>query len=95
MAILNELSPLGFGSGSGPRKRDCEIRIGPAEGLVYIRRNAKRKKDKGKAIMIEDELVQKKSKKKCLVIKKPLDYKNRLMREKEKGLQEMLKLPNN
>ncbi|GJZ59521.1 hypothetical protein Tco_0615337 [Tanacetum coccineum] len=34
-----------------------------AEGLVYIRRSAKKKKDKGKAIMIEDESVQKKSKK--------------------------------
>ncbi|GJU89395.1 hypothetical protein Tco_1301818 [Tanacetum coccineum] len=33
------------------------------EGLVYIRRSAKKKKDKGKAIMIEDESVQKKSKK--------------------------------
>ncbi|GJS32383.1 hypothetical protein Tco_0530765 [Tanacetum coccineum] len=34
-----------------------------AEGLVYIRMSAKKKKDKGKAIMIEDESVQKKSKK--------------------------------
>ncbi|GKC62337.1 hypothetical protein Tco_1094935 [Tanacetum coccineum] len=34
-----------------------------AEGLVYIRRSAKNKKDKGKAIMIEDKSVQKKSKK--------------------------------
>ncbi|GKA40209.1 hypothetical protein Tco_0732802, partial [Tanacetum coccineum] len=34
-----------------------------AEGLVYIRRSAKKKKDKGKAIMIEDESIQKKSKK--------------------------------
>ncbi|GJW86828.1 hypothetical protein Tco_0162168 [Tanacetum coccineum] len=33
------------------------------ESLVYIRRSAKKKKDKGKAIMIEDESVQKKSKK--------------------------------
>ncbi|GKD45919.1 hypothetical protein Tco_1270564 [Tanacetum coccineum] len=35
-----------------------------AERLVYIRRSAKKKKDKGKAIVIEDESVQKKSKKK-------------------------------
>ncbi|GKF27521.1 ribonuclease H-like domain-containing protein, partial [Tanacetum coccineum] len=62
---------------------------------VYIRRSEKKKKDKGKAIMIEDESVQKKSKKKGLVMKKLLDYKNRLMRKKEKVLQEMLKLPNN
>ncbi|GJX97114.1 hypothetical protein Tco_0352912 [Tanacetum coccineum] len=34
-----------------------------AESLVYISRSAKKKKDKGKAIMIEDESVQKKSKK--------------------------------
>ncbi|GJZ79545.1 putative ribonuclease H-like domain-containing protein [Tanacetum coccineum] len=34
-----------------------------AESLVYIRRCAKKKKDKGKAIVIEDESVQKKSKK--------------------------------
>ncbi|GJS01337.1 hypothetical protein Tco_0317845 [Tanacetum coccineum] len=34
-----------------------------AESLVYIRRSAKKKKDKGKAIMIKDESVQKKSKK--------------------------------
>ncbi|GKF35749.1 hypothetical protein Tco_0112507, partial [Tanacetum coccineum] len=31
--------------------------------LVYIRRSAEKRKDKGKAIMIEDESVQKKSKK--------------------------------
>ncbi|GKD88408.1 hypothetical protein Tco_1363915 [Tanacetum coccineum] len=35
-----------------------------AESLVYIRRSAMKKKDKGKAIMIEDDSVQKKSKKK-------------------------------
>ncbi|GJR72557.1 hypothetical protein Tco_0084922 [Tanacetum coccineum] len=34
-----------------------------AESLVYIRRSAKKKKDKGKVIVIEDESVQKKSKK--------------------------------
>ncbi|GJT04532.1 hypothetical protein Tco_0838994 [Tanacetum coccineum] len=34
-----------------------------AKNLVYIRRSAEKKKDKGKAIMIEDESVQKKSKK--------------------------------
>ncbi|GKD42263.1 hypothetical protein Tco_1266908 [Tanacetum coccineum] len=34
-----------------------------AESLVYIRRSEKKKKDKGKAILIEDESVQKKSKK--------------------------------
>ncbi|GJU34691.1 hypothetical protein Tco_1183045 [Tanacetum coccineum] len=35
-----------------------------AESLVYIRRSAKKKKDKGKEIMIKDESVQKNSKKK-------------------------------
>ncbi|GJY12914.1 hypothetical protein Tco_0382223 [Tanacetum coccineum] len=34
-----------------------------AENLVYIRRSAKKRKDKGKAIMKEDESVQKKEKK--------------------------------
>ncbi|GJZ19316.1 hypothetical protein Tco_0555906 [Tanacetum coccineum] len=34
-----------------------------AESLVYIRRSEKKKKDKGKAIVIEDESVQRKSKK--------------------------------
>ncbi|GKC63168.1 hypothetical protein Tco_1095766 [Tanacetum coccineum] len=34
-----------------------------AESLVYIRRSAKKKKDKGKEIMIEGESIQKKSKK--------------------------------
>ncbi|GJS83967.1 hypothetical protein Tco_0750508, partial [Tanacetum coccineum] len=34
-----------------------------AENLVYIRRSAKKRKDKGKAIMKEDESIQKKSKK--------------------------------
>ncbi|GKE20090.1 hypothetical protein Tco_1431602, partial [Tanacetum coccineum] len=34
-----------------------------AANLVYIRRSAEKRKDKGKAIMIEDESVQKKSKK--------------------------------
>ncbi|GKA34708.1 hypothetical protein Tco_0721137 [Tanacetum coccineum] len=34
-----------------------------AANLVYIRRSAEKRKDKGKAIMIEDEYVQKKSKK--------------------------------
>ncbi|GJV43453.1 hypothetical protein Tco_1427989 [Tanacetum coccineum] len=33
------------------------------KNLVYIRRSAEKRKDKGKAIMIEDESVQKKSKK--------------------------------
>nr|GFB32110.1 hypothetical protein [Tanacetum cinerariifolium] len=33
------------------------------ENLVYIRRSAKKRKDKGKAIMKEDKSVQKKSKK--------------------------------
>ncbi|GKD26233.1 hypothetical protein Tco_1232447, partial [Tanacetum coccineum] len=39
------------------------------ESLVYIRRSAKKKKDKGKAIMIEDESVQKKSKKDAEIAK--------------------------
>ncbi|GKF87205.1 hypothetical protein Tco_0258082, partial [Tanacetum coccineum] len=34
-----------------------------AENLVYIRRSAKKRKDKGKSIMKDDESVQKKSKK--------------------------------
>ncbi|GKF23749.1 hypothetical protein Tco_0076071 [Tanacetum coccineum] len=34
-----------------------------AENLVYIRRSAEKRKDKGKAIMKEDKYVQKKSKK--------------------------------
>ncbi|GJX49436.1 hypothetical protein Tco_0276281 [Tanacetum coccineum] len=34
-----------------------------AENLVYIRRSAEKRKDKGKAIMKEDESIQKKSKK--------------------------------
>ncbi|GKF07413.1 hypothetical protein Tco_0041637 [Tanacetum coccineum] len=34
-----------------------------AENLVYIRRSAEKRKDKGKAIMKEDESVQKKTKK--------------------------------
>ncbi|GKF75267.1 hypothetical protein Tco_0224711, partial [Tanacetum coccineum] len=34
-----------------------------AANLVYIRRSVEKRKDKGKAIMIEDESVQKKSKK--------------------------------
>ncbi|GJS82665.1 hypothetical protein Tco_0749206 [Tanacetum coccineum] len=44
-----------------------------SESLVYIRRSAKKKKDKGKAIVIEDESVQKKSKKK--VQEERLGYK--------------------
>ncbi|GKA33571.1 hypothetical protein Tco_0720000 [Tanacetum coccineum] len=44
-----------------------------AISLVYIRRSAKKKKDKGKAIVIEDESVQKKSKKK--VQEERLGYK--------------------
>ncbi|GJW33808.1 hypothetical protein Tco_0053840 [Tanacetum coccineum] len=53
-----------------------------AEGLVYIRRSAKKKKDKGKAIMIEDESVQKKSKKQM--------QKERLGHEKDIRLQEQI-----
>ncbi|GKD14408.1 hypothetical protein Tco_1198815, partial [Tanacetum coccineum] len=34
-----------------------------AANLVYIRRSAKKRKDKGKAIMKEDESIQKKTKK--------------------------------
>ncbi|GJY81603.1 hypothetical protein Tco_0494354 [Tanacetum coccineum] len=66
-----------------------------AERLVYIRRSAKKKKDKGKAIVIGDESVQKNPKeasarKKGLVMRSQLDYKNRFDDEKEKGCMKML-----
>ncbi|GJS97059.1 hypothetical protein Tco_0804027 [Tanacetum coccineum] len=41
----------------------CALLLARSAG-VYIRRSEKKKKDKGKAILIEDESVQKKSKKK-------------------------------
>ncbi|GJR60770.1 hypothetical protein Tco_1502932 [Tanacetum coccineum] len=47
---------------SPPRVSTAED-ISGAEILVYIRRSAKKRKDKGKAIMKEDESVQKKTKK--------------------------------
>ncbi|GJX64093.1 putative ribonuclease H-like domain-containing protein [Tanacetum coccineum] len=67
-----------------------------AENLVYIRRSAEERKDKGKAIMKEDESVQKKSKKQLeqennLGMKKLLDCKNKLMKKKDNGLLGMQK----
>ncbi|GJX92619.1 hypothetical protein Tco_0347205 [Tanacetum coccineum] len=68
-----------------------------AENLVYIRRNAEKRKDKdkGKAIMGEDESLQKKTKKQQeqedLGMKRLLDCKNRLMKKKDKGLPGMQK----
>ncbi|GKC76042.1 hypothetical protein Tco_1126816, partial [Tanacetum coccineum] len=47
---------------SPPRVSTAED-ISGAETLVYIRRSAEKRKDKGKAIMKEDESVQKKAKK--------------------------------
>ncbi|GJY03393.1 hypothetical protein Tco_0369333 [Tanacetum coccineum] len=47
---------------SPPRVSTTED-ISGAETLVYIRRSAKKRKDKGKAIMKEDKSVQKKAKK--------------------------------
>ncbi|GJW31223.1 hypothetical protein Tco_0051255, partial [Tanacetum coccineum] len=42
----------------------CDSKVSTdAKDLVYIRRSAEKRKDKGKAIMKEDESVQKKSKK--------------------------------
>ncbi|GKB00529.1 hypothetical protein Tco_0828522 [Tanacetum coccineum] len=46
---------------SPPRVSTAED-ISSAETLVYIRRSAEKRKDKGKAIMKEDEFVQKKTK---------------------------------
>ncbi|GJT96936.1 hypothetical protein Tco_1092454 [Tanacetum coccineum] len=61
-----------------------------AANLVYIRRSAEKRKDKGKAIMKKDEFVQKKAKKQLeqedLGMKKLLDCKNILMKKKNKGL---------
>ncbi|GJX74814.1 hypothetical protein Tco_0313409 [Tanacetum coccineum] len=67
-----------------------------AANLVYIRRSAKKRKDKGKAIMKEDEYVQKKSKKQLeqerLGHKELLDTKKQIfMRKKTKGLLRMQK----
>ncbi|GJZ75571.1 hypothetical protein Tco_0640036 [Tanacetum coccineum] len=53
-----------------------------AKNLVYIRRSAEKRKDKGKAIMKEDESVQKKT-------KKQLDQE-RLGHEEAKRLQEQI-----
>ncbi|GKE27162.1 hypothetical protein Tco_1442546 [Tanacetum coccineum] len=83
MATLNELSPLGFGSDSGPSIASATPEVSTAaKGLVYIRRSLKKKKDKGKAIMIEDESVQKKSKKKM--------QEKRLSHEEDIRLQEQI-----
>ncbi|GJW23037.1 hypothetical protein Tco_0033659, partial [Tanacetum coccineum] len=53
-----------------------------AGSLVYIRRSEKKKKDKGKAILIEDESVQKKSKKQ--------EQEERLSHEEAIRLQEQI-----
>ncbi|GJX31245.1 hypothetical protein Tco_0241100 [Tanacetum coccineum] len=63
------------------------------------KRSVKKKKDKGKAIVIEDESVQKKSKKQVqeerLGYKEAIRLQEQIDKEERKGLQEMLKLPNN
>ncbi|GKF32171.1 hypothetical protein Tco_0101969 [Tanacetum coccineum] len=56
--------------------------VSAAENLMYIRRSAEKRKDKGKAIMKEDESVQKK-------IKKQLEQK-RLGHEEAIRLQEQI-----
>ncbi|GKD73572.1 hypothetical protein Tco_1331854, partial [Tanacetum coccineum] len=66
-----------------------------AENLVYIRRSAEKRKYKGKAIMKEDESVQKKTKKQLeqerLRHKEAISCKNRLIKKKDKGLLGMQK----
>ncbi|GJV92379.1 putative ribonuclease H-like domain-containing protein [Tanacetum coccineum] len=64
--LIGEPTELVEDQGSGKKRNKSatpEVSTA-AERLVYIRRSAKKKKDKGKAIVIEDESVQKKSKKK-------------------------------
>ncbi|GKF28445.1 hypothetical protein Tco_0094787, partial [Tanacetum coccineum] len=60
--LVEELTELVEDQGSG-EKGEQEVTTAAAN-LVYIRRSAEKRKDKGKAIMIEDESVQKKSNKK-------------------------------
>ncbi|GJT42427.1 hypothetical protein Tco_0951142 [Tanacetum coccineum] len=66
-----------------------------AEGLVYIRKSAAKRKDMGKAIMEESEATQTKTKitqyKKGLGLKKLKDYKNNLMKKRGKGLPVFMK----
>ncbi|GJW35287.1 hypothetical protein Tco_0058207 [Tanacetum coccineum] len=60
------------------------------ESLVYIRRSATKRKDKGKAIVEESEPTQTKTKiqqeQESLGFKKLKDYKNNLMKKRGKGL---------
>ncbi|GJU98213.1 hypothetical protein Tco_1327484 [Tanacetum coccineum] len=63
------------------------------EREVYIRRSAEKRKDKGKAIMEDDESVQKKTKKrqlnkKDLGIEEAIRLQNRLMKKKTKICQD-------
>ncbi|GKB14981.1 putative ribonuclease H-like domain-containing protein [Tanacetum coccineum] len=58
--LLEEPTELVEDLGSGKKS---EKEVSTAENLVYIRRSAEKRKDKGKAIMKEDESVQKKTKK--------------------------------
>ncbi|GJX33028.1 hypothetical protein Tco_0242883 [Tanacetum coccineum] len=63
--LIEEPNELVEDQGSGEKgtaSATPEINIA-ATNLVYIRRSAEKRKDKGKAIMTEDESVQKKSKK--------------------------------
>ncbi|GJY53021.1 hypothetical protein Tco_0444685 [Tanacetum coccineum] len=59
--LIEEPTELVEDQGSG-EKGEQEVSTATAN-LVYIRRSAEKRKDKGKAIMIEDESIQKKSKK--------------------------------
>ncbi|GJU21832.1 putative ribonuclease H-like domain-containing protein [Tanacetum coccineum] len=63
--LLEEPTELVEDFGSGEKELSTVIPevSTAAENLVYIRRSAEKRKDKGKAIMKEDESVQKKTKK--------------------------------
>ncbi|GKE09716.1 hypothetical protein Tco_1413267, partial [Tanacetum coccineum] len=65
-----------------------------AEGFMYIRRSATKRKDKGKAIMDEFEPTQTKTKiqqEQGLGLKKLKDYKNNLMKKRGKGFPVFIK----
>ncbi|GJU10478.1 hypothetical protein Tco_1132874 [Tanacetum coccineum] len=81
-------------------KDQDHMRVNDKRNLIdLMKESAKKKKDKGKAVMIEDESVQKKSKKQVqeerLGHEEAIRLQEQIDEEGKKGLQEILKLPNN
>ncbi|GKC15792.1 hypothetical protein Tco_1012574 [Tanacetum coccineum] len=80
-----EISTAGVSTAEAELKTVIPELSTAAENLVYIRRSAEKRKDKGKAIMKEDESVQKKTKKDAEISKQLQEEIDTTRQEQEKS----------